>query len=58
VRERLGLRTGDEIEFVEDHAGYHLRKCMTESPFHKWRGHLQHLAGHTTDDLMDELRAE
>lgn len=58
VRELLGLRIGDEIEFVEDERGFHLRKCLAESPFHKWRGHLQHLAGRTTDDVMDELRAE
>lgn len=58
VRERLGLQTGDEIEFVEDDGGFRLRKCVVASPFHRWRGYLQHLAGRTTDDVMHELRDE
>jgi bifunctional DNA-binding transcriptional regulator/antitoxin component of YhaV-PrlF toxin-antitoxin module len=58
VRRRLGLKTGDRIEFVEEGSGFRLQKCMTESPFGKYRGYLKHLAGHTTDELVDELRGE
>jgi antitoxin PrlF len=58
VRRRLGLKTGDRIEFVEDDAGFRLQKCVTDSPFRKYRGYLTHLAGQTTDELLDELRGE
>ena len=56
LRDRLGLKAGDNIEFVEGSDGFHLRKCISESPFRKYRGFLTHLAGHTTDEIMAELR--
>ena len=31
VRNRLGLRPRDELEFVEDGGGFHLRKYMKDS---------------------------
>lgn len=58
VRTRLGLRSGDELEFVEEPDGYKLRKRLATSPFARWRGHLKHLAGRTTDELMEEMRGE
>ena len=36
VRDRLGLRPGDEADFVEDEAGYRLEKPLSESPFKKY----------------------
>ena len=38
VRERLGLRPGDEIEFVEDRSGFRVQKRVAASPFKKYRG--------------------
>lgn len=32
VRERLGLRPGDEIEFVEDRSGFRVQKWVLASP--------------------------
>ena len=58
VRERLGLRAGDEIEFVEDDDGFRVHKSVVDSPFRKYRGYLEHLAGCSSDQLMQELRGE
>jgi AbrB family looped-hinge helix DNA binding protein len=57
VRHRLGLKAGDEIDFVEDRAGFRLQKRIAESPFTRYRGFLKDLAGHDPDSLIDELRA-
>ena len=57
VRDRLGLRPGDELEFTQDETGYRVQKLIPVSPFAQWRGYLKALAGRTTDELMDELRA-
>jgi len=56
VRERLGLRTGDEIEFVDDRQGFRVQKRVAESPFRKYRGHLKHLAGRDPDELVESAR--
>jgi len=56
VRERLGLRPGDEIEFVEDGEGYRVQKRVLASRFEKYRGYLKHLAGHDPDDLVSQMR--
>ena len=56
VRTELGLRPGDEIEFVKQNGFFVLRKRVLESPFAKWRGYLKHLEGQDPDELVDEMR--
>jgi len=56
VRERLGLRPGDEIEFVGDRAGFRVQKRLLVSPFKKYRGYLKGLAGHDPDELLEQMR--
>jgi AbrB family looped-hinge helix DNA binding protein len=56
VRERLGLRPGDAIEFVEDRRGFRVQKRVTASPFKKYRGYLKHLAGRDPDELVEQMR--
>lgn len=56
VRERLDLRPGDEIEFVEDRAGFRVQKRALASPFKKYRGHLKGLASHDPDELVEQMR--
>lgn len=58
VRERMGLRPGDEIEFVEERGGYNLHKRLLRSPFRKYRGYLASLAGRDPDDLVEKMRGE
>lgn len=56
VRERLGLRPGDEIELVEDRGGFRVLKRVPTSPFKKYRRYLKHLVGCDRDDLIEQMR--
>ena len=56
VRERLGLRPGDEIEFVEENGSFVVRRHVDARAFEKWRGFLKDLAGRRADDLVEEMR--
>ena len=56
VRRSLGLRPGDEVEFVNDRMGFRIEKKLVASPFRKYRGYLRHLAGQDPDELIDEMR--
>ena len=56
VRERLGLRPGDEIEFIEDRSGFRVQKLVPVSPFKKYRGYLKGLTGRDPDELIDSAR--
>ncbi len=56
VRDELGLRSGDDIEFVKENGSFSLRKRVTDNPFEEWRGYLKHLSGKRTDDLIEEMR--
>lgn len=56
VRERLGVRAGDEVEFCEEGAAFLVQKAVPSSPFAPWRGHLTHLAGVDPDQLVEEMR--
>ncbi len=58
VRERLGLRPGDEIEFVEDAGGYRVEKRLRASPFKRYRGYLKELAGCDPDELVEQMRGQ
>lgn len=56
VRHRLGLRPGDELEFVVDDRRITLKKRLRGSPFAPYRGYLEGLAGHDPDELVKEMR--
>jgi AbrB family looped-hinge helix DNA binding protein len=56
VRQRLGLRTGDEIDFDEDRGVFILRKHVRESAFQRYRGFLTHLRGRKPDTLLQDMR--
>ena len=58
VRDRMGLRPGDKLEFVEEAGVYHLTKCIPPDPFEKWRGYLKHLEGQDPDELVREMRGK
>jgi antitoxin PrlF len=58
VRDALGLRPGDEIEFVKDTLGFRVQKRVDGSPFAKWRGYLKDLEGQDPDELVAEMRGD
>jgi len=58
VRERLGLRPGDELEFIEEGGVFRLRKRVDPEVFKKYRGYLKEWAGQDSDDLVREMRGQ
>lgn len=59
VRDYLGLKPGDEIDFVKDAEGRLIVKRHIEgNPFEQWAGYAKHLAGVDVDELIREMRGE
>ncbi|OPY59558.1 MAG: SpoVT / AbrB like domain protein [Syntrophorhabdaceae bacterium PtaU1.Bin034] len=56
VRERLGVRPGEDVGFEEKEGMLVITKVVTKSPFDKWVGKLKHLEGQRSDDLVREAR--
>ncbi len=54
VRERLGLRPGDELEFTEEDGVFRLRKRFSK----RYRGYLKAFAERDPDELVQELRGQ
>jgi antitoxin PrlF len=59
VRDRLGLRPGDEIEFVEEGGVVRLKKRFRRRALTAWRGYLKGgIEGMTVDALVAAMRGE
>lgn len=56
VRERMGLRTGDELEFIEEGGFFRIKKCIPPAALKKYRGYLKGLVGHDPDRIIEEMR--
>jgi AbrB family looped-hinge helix DNA binding protein len=56
VRDGLGLRPGDEVEFVAEAGEYRLRKVLRANPFTRYRGYLGGLAGQQPEALVRDAR--
>jgi AbrB family looped-hinge helix DNA binding protein len=56
LRERLGFRPGDEIEFIEVEGGVQIQKRREGSSFSRYRGYLSHLKGQDPDTLLEAMR--
>lgn len=56
VRERMGLRVGDKVDFVVDRGEYRLRKHVGPNPLKPYRGYLKELAGRDPDQIVREMR--
>ena len=61
VQLRLGIRPGDEVEFLDDDGHITIRKAKPEkegrtSHFHEWRGYLKNLDGKDVDEIIRDLR--
>jgi AbrB family looped-hinge helix DNA binding protein len=58
-RERLGVKSGDAVEFQEKNGEVVVRKKATKSPFDEWHGYLKdRLRGKRTDEIIREMRGE
>ena len=58
VRERMGLRTGDELEFIEERGVYRIKKHIPTAYLKKYRGYLKDLAGNDPDKVIEEMRGK
>ncbi len=58
VRDRLGIKPGDRIDFVAEGGEFKIRKVLGENLFARYRGYLKSLAGRDPDQLVEELRGE
>ncbi|MEO7666070.1 MAG: AbrB/MazE/SpoVT family DNA-binding domain-containing protein [Dehalococcoidia bacterium] len=56
IRQKLGVKPGDEVMFVEIDGEIRLRRRIRREDIAKWRGYLKHLAGRTSDELVAEMR--
>lgn len=56
VRDKLGIRPGDEVEFVRTDDGYRIEKVVAQNPFEKWRGAAE--TDGSVEERMAELRGE
>jgi len=56
VRERMGLRAGDEIEWRTERSILQVRKVRRRSKLDKWVGYLKDLEGQDPDELVREMR--
>jgi len=54
VRDRLGIRPGQELEVKEDHGRLILSKVIEQDPVDRVFGILK--LGKSTDEIMEEMR--
>ena len=56
LRESLGLRPGDHVEFRALKKGLEVRKQAKPGRFAQYKGFLRHLKGKMSKELLDEMR--
>jgi AbrB family looped-hinge helix DNA binding protein len=56
IRDRLGLRPGDDLDVVAEGGMIAIRKRVGSKPFARFRGYLRGHAGKNADQLVEELR--
>ncbi len=58
LRESLGLRPGDHVEFRTLKKGLEVRKQIKPGKFTQYKGYLKHLSGKTSKELLEEMRGK
>lgn len=56
IRDALGVRPGDDVEFEKRGGQFVLRRRVVRSPFEAYRGLLKELKGRKVDEIVEELR--
>ena len=58
LRENMGLRPGDQVEFRVIKKGLEVRKQAKPGRFAQYKGFLGHLKGKTSKELLEEMRGQ
>ncbi len=58
LRDSLGLRPGDQVEFRTLKKGLEVRKQAKPGKFSQFKGYLGHLKGKTSNELLEEMRGK
>ena len=56
IRERAGIKPGDDLEFKLVDGELKVEKKVEENPFSEWKGSLD--TDKSTDEIMGELRGD
>ena len=56
VRDHFGFKPGDEVIFVEDEAGTHVRRNFKIKNLKKWQGYFKDLRGRSSDEILADWR--
>ncbi len=56
IRDKLGIRPGEDLAFEEKNGTFYIKKSLKKSPFDKWVGRLKKYRGQKTDEIIEDLR--
>lgn len=56
VRERMGISSGDELQFEYDEGKLTVEKKVTENPFKEHRGKFEDLKDQDPDEIVSRAR--
>lgn len=56
VRERLGVKPGDRLQFKDFEGKYVIEKKVEKSPFDRYVGYLKEKRGIGSDKIVEEMR--
>ena len=56
LRDELGLKPGDDIEFVHENGHYKVGRTYDRSGLDAYKGYLKELEGVDVDELIEEMR--
>ena len=56
VRDRFDFKPGDEVIFVEDETGMHVRRNYKIKNLKKWQAYFKDLKGRDSDEVLADWR--
>lgn len=56
IRNKLGIRPGEDLAFEEKNGVFYIKKSLKKSPFDKWVGRLKKYRGQKTGEIIKDLR--
>lgn len=58
VRDKMGVSTGEELQFEEKDGVFYIRKWVRKSPLDRWVGYLKTRTIKESDTIIEEMRAK